>query len=90
MLLWEEPRGQLILAQRANLSLAAAHQRPHEGDVAAGRRVPVGPTHLGEGVLGAGRGLPSQAGLIHGQIGGLRRTETRRGSQQRQWGQGTR
>lgn len=47
------------------LGFPTAHQGPHEGDIAAGRYVPIGSGRLGVGVFRAGRGLPRQAGLIH-------------------------
>lgn len=50
------------------LGFAIAHQRPHEGHVAAGGDVSVGVCWLGGRGFGAGGGLPCQAGLIHGQF----------------------
>lgn len=57
--------------QNQNLGFAAADQRPHEGDVAAGGDVSVGGRLLVHRGLGAGMGLPRQAGLVYGEVAGL-------------------
>ena len=58
------------------LGFATSHQRPREGDVAAGGDVSIGGWQLVGGGFGAGAGLARQTGLVHRQVARLRRTNT--------------
>lgn len=57
------------------LGFPTAHQRPHEGNVTAGRDIAIGGSRLRGRGLGAGGRFSRQTGLVNCQICGLQGRE---------------